>query len=81
MVGQFVREDDIIIYKLGQIESKLDQQAALLALNMSDAKVFNKDIEVRTRSLETSRAYNHGIAAVISLIATSALNFLYRIHT
>jgi len=75
-MSDFMDRDDIILFKLGQIEAKLDQSLTAQALHIGDDKAFHADADARLKALETSRARVYGGAAVVSVIGTGMMSWL-----
>lgn len=68
--------DRVLIYKLGRIESLLEEVKDNQEKHSIADAVFHADIEKRTSSLERTRAYAFGIIAAMTFIGTIITNFL-----
>ena len=77
MTNGFDREGTVI-YKLGQIEGKLDAISLLFATHVAQDAVFKKELSDRVSSLEKSRTWVLGAVAAISLAITSASQFIWK---
>ena len=66
-----------VIYKLGRIESLLEEQnKGLLAHMLEDEKLFGETIN-RVNSLERSRSYGLGIVTILSSAIALIANFVF----
>lgn len=70
--------DDIVIYKLGKIETLLTEVKINQEAHAAADLVFHKDIEVRTSKLERKWAWASGIAAGVSFVVTVIFNWFYK---
>jgi hypothetical protein len=74
----FMSRDDVVLYKLGRIESLLDAVKDNQEKHAATDELFHAAMEKRTASLERSRSYAFGIIATISVIGTVLTNFMSR---
>jgi len=68
-------KEELIIYKLGNIEASLESIKTAQTLFMGESKMYGQSFDNRIKSLENSRSWAYGMVATlstfISLIVTS----------
>lgn len=69
-------QDRVLIYKLGRIESLLEEVKANQESHAALDQLFHAEINKRVGSLERTRAYGFGFVAVLGFIVTVVTNFL-----
>ena len=75
-MSDFMDREDIVIYKLGRIESMLDDALKMQALHIGDDKAVHDSQDARIKSLEMARSRMYGATAVIATVATAAVSWL-----
>lgn len=64
--------NETVIYKLGQIESKMDQALTAIKVHQEDDDELHKIINKRVAKLENWRYWVLGAAGAVSIITSAA---------